>query len=165
MSTDTGEGNTQHVASTDEYPLYTITCPDPIVHEIVVDGKPLSMEVDTGAGLSIISHDTFVKHWHNKTLRPSRDRLRTYTGEVIQVEGIADVGVQDRNRVIHTLPLVVVPGTEPSLLGRNWLTKVHVDWIAVHACRPTEHNSALNQTLRKHPVLFKDSREIAKTDM
>ena len=75
------------------------------------------------------------------------------------------MGVQDRNRVIHTLPLVVVPGTEPSLLGRNWLTKVHVDWIAVHACRPTEHNSALNQTLRKHPVLFKDSKEIAKTDM
>ena len=59
---------TQHVASTDEYPLYTIhgPRPDTIAHEIVVDDKPLSMEVNTGAWLSIINHDIFVKHWLNK---------------------------------------------------------------------------------------------------
>ena len=30
---------------------------------------------------------------------------------------------------------------------------------------PTELNAALNQTLRKHPVLFEDSKEVVKTDI
>ena len=30
-------------------------------------------------------------------LRTSKNRLRTYTGEMIQIQGIADVTVQDKN--------------------------------------------------------------------
>ena len=32
-----------------------------------------------------------------------------------------------------TLPLLVVEGEGPSLIGQNWLTEVSLDWKAVHA--------------------------------
>ena len=134
-----GMGTVWKGASLDDYSLHTINglCPEPIIHDIVADGKPLSLEVDARARLSIISHDTYMKLWYCQppTLHPSKDWLRTSTGEVIQVEGIVDVVVQDRNRVMHTLPLVVVPDSRHSLLGLNWLTKGPVDWPDAHACR------------------------------
>ena len=164
-----GRGAVWKGASLDDYSLHTINglCPEPIIYDIVADGKPLSLEVDTGARLSIISHDTDMKLWYCQppTLHPSKDWLRTSTGEVIQVEGIVDVVVQDRNRVMHTLPLVVVPDSRHSLLGLNWLTKGPVDWSDTHACKHTEPHSSLNHNLKKHPAILEDSKEIPKTGM
>ena len=51
------------------------------------------------ATLSIISHDAIIKHWgkHPPVLRTSKNHLRTYTGDVIQIQGIADLTAQDKN--------------------------------------------------------------------
>ena len=149
--------------------MYTITGsrPEPMTCSIKVDGKPLLMEVDTGATLSIISHDTMIKHWgdHPPVLQTSKDRLRTYTGEMIQIQGIAYVTAQDKNGKSRILPLAVISGTGPSLLGRNWLNEVPIDWPAVHFCKYNEPNSALTDVLDKHPVLFEDSQQVDDTGM
>ena len=158
-----------HECPPEDYNMYTITGsrPEPMTYSIKVDGKPLLMEVDTGATLSIISHDTMIKHWgdHPPVLRTSKDRLRTYTGEIIQIQGIADVTVQDKNGKSRILPLAVISGTGLSLLGRNWLNEVPIDWPAVHFCKTNEPNSALTDVLDKHPVLFEDSQQVADTGM
>ena len=51
------------------------------------------MELDTGASLSIMSKNTFHEHWPNRPLEATTRKLRTYTGETIEVFGIARVQV------------------------------------------------------------------------
>ena len=73
--------------------------------------------------------------------------------------------VQDKDGKSRILPLAVISGTGSSLLGRNWLNKVPIDWPAVHLCESSEPNTALTDVLDKHPVLFEDGQQFAETGM
>ena len=71
----------QHVAHEQPgatYNLFALTGsrPDPIVTTVCVDGKLLSMEIDTGAALSIISEETWKQHW-SPCLQGTRDTLHS----------------------------------------------------------------------------------------
>ena len=46
-------------------------------------------------------------------------KLRTYTGEEINVLGLVSVTARS-DTCTCTLPLLVVDGDGPSLIGRNW---------------------------------------------
>ena len=48
------------------------------------------------------------------------------------------------------LPLIVVAGSGPSLLGRNWLAQFRLDWKTIHSLKQT----ALSQLLEKHAAIF-----------
>ena len=50
------------------------------------------------------------------------------------------------------LPLLVVGGDGPSLLGRNWLKCLRLDWGMIHQLRV----GPLEEVLRRHPEVFKD---------
>ena len=114
-----------------EYTLFTM--PDqhakPLQVTICVEGHPLKMEVDTGAAVSIISNKTrnSIPNLQNLTLQPTEIKLRTYTGEIIQVMGelLVTVEYQDQNACV---PLLVVQDEGPSLIGQNWLTQIRLDW-------------------------------------
>ena len=60
-------------------------------------------------------------------LRDSSVLLRTYCGERIHVVGEMDVCVQYEHQV-QDLVLTIVAGDGPSLLGRNWLQKIQLNW-------------------------------------
>jgi len=58
----------------------------PILVTLEVNGVNLTMELDTGATLSIISEETYHKLFSADkapTLKASQAQLKTYTGEVI----------------------------------------------------------------------------------
>lgn len=55
--------------------------------EVDVGGKSLTMEVDTGASLSLVSESTFKKQWPKEKLSPSKAKLCSYSGESIPVLG------------------------------------------------------------------------------
>ena len=65
--------------------------------------KPLQMEIDTGACVSIVNHKV------HKKLKPSQAKLKGYSGHSIKVIGEAEVNVC-HNGQQATLPLVVVKG-------------------------------------------------------
>ena len=93
------------------------------------------MEIDTGASLSLISKATYDKLQSSATLPPLKSeqiKLRTYTGEEINVLGSVSVTARSETSTC-TLPLLVVEGVGPSLIGQNWLTEIRLDWRAVHA--------------------------------
>ena len=51
------------------------------------------------------------------------------------------------------LELLVIAGSGPSLLGRDWLLAIKLDWSQLHHMTVP---SALHQVLQKHASIFKD---------
>ena len=74
----------------------------PYVVTVHINGAELPMEVDTGASLTLISKSTFDKLWDAQeapNLQSTTSKLRIYTGENIEVLGVANVNVsfQEQN--------------------------------------------------------------------
>jgi len=119
--------------TTDAHSVYGLfpmsSAPDPVVTHVQVDGTALAMEVDTGAAVTIISQQTFNDHWWGAggkpTVRTTKETLRTNTGETVKVAGVIDMTVTSPPK---QLPVMIVPGNGPSLLGRNWLAELPIDW-------------------------------------
>jgi len=84
------------------------------------------MEVDTGAALSIISEATFDQYFAYCILNHHNDPMSTYNGELINIKGYFHDRVSYHQKQYH-LPLLVVSGTGPSLLARNWLDRIKLD--------------------------------------
>ena len=127
------EGDSQ---SPEEYTLFSLgeeSSRKPFIVElkIHVDDVSLSMELDTGASLSIMSKNTFREHWPSRPLESTTRKLRTYTGETIDVLGTAQVRVTHGENSAE-LELMIVDMDGPSLLGRNWLNKLTLDWSTLH---------------------------------
>ena len=78
------------------------------------------MEVDTGASMSIMSEATYYKLWPRRSQSTTHIRLLTYSNRCIV--GSTDVQVSYEDQTAQ-LPLVVVKGAGPALLGRNWISK------------------------------------------
>ena len=53
-------------------------------------------------------------------MRPAHVKLRTYLGELVKVLGTVDVVVKYEEQE-NELSTLVVEGSGPSLLGRDWL--------------------------------------------
>ena len=108
--------------SSEVYTMYNLPGAqiDPIQVVVWIGDQELPMEVDTGASLSIISEQTYHSLIKAPALLPTQARLRTYTGEPMPVLGLITVPVHHNNQQ-KTLPLLVVKGGRPSLLGRDWL--------------------------------------------
>ena len=54
---------------------------------VELNGTSLLMELDTGAGVSVISEETYKKNFSGTPLMLSNTRLRAYTGHPLKVQG------------------------------------------------------------------------------
>ncbi|XP_041863718.1 uncharacterized protein K02A2.6-like [Melanotaenia boesemani] len=102
-------------------------------------------------------------------IRPVRIKLESYTGDPIRVVGAAEVQVRYKKQRAK-LPLVVVKGNGPTLLGRGWLEDIHLNWpeirnrfqnSQVHQVKtkrdaPQELQPTLQDILCKHEEVFKE---------
>ena len=83
----------------EEFPLMNIRVVKPtlshagIMLDLVVEGKPLRMELDTGASVSIISEKTWKTELQAPPLAKSSIKLKTYTGQQLKVLGLKTVQV------------------------------------------------------------------------
>ena len=89
------------------------------------------MEVDTGAGVSIASESMLASLLPSVKLQKTSVVLRTYTGEQIPVKGSICVDVVYGQQHHKNLKLLVVQGSGPSLMGRDWLKVVKLDWRTI----------------------------------
>ena len=140
------------------YPLFNVTntSTKPLLVTVELNQAPVEMEVDTGASVSLISKDTYDKLWPNLTTAPAIQKsdilLRTYTGEHLDVVGSISVDVHYKEQIAH-LPLTVVAGRGPSLLGRDWLQHIRLDWKALHQVGTP---LTLADLLDRHKALFRN---------
>ncbi len=84
---------------------------------VSVDGKPLKMEVDTGASLTVIPNNVWKEVLASKPLRDTTVKLKSYSGHEIPVKGEVDVRVVYGNQKAY-LPMIVTESEGPILLGR-----------------------------------------------
>ena len=111
----------------DAYPMFNIQAKrsKPLLVTLQLNQQTLSMELDTGASLSIINDKTYKSLWSTQQplLEDTNIRLHTYTKETIRVLGQIIVVVTYKEQV-RMLPLLVVAGEGLSLFGRDWLAEL-----------------------------------------
>ena len=121
------------------------------------------MEVDTGATLSVISEETHNSLWSKDVcppLRPTLARLKTYTGEQIKVMGTISVDVCYNDQT-YNLDLNIVKGSGPSLLGRDWMHTIPLDWSYLKLIRTTSAQKC-QHVIDRYPSVFKDELGLIK---
>ena len=139
------------------YPVSSTKEP-PLTTTVVIDGRSLQMEIDTGAAVTVISTATYKMLWGPSPppLRESATVLRAYGGRIIKVLGTVRVKVQgDHKAPLKQLDLHVVAGKGPSLLGRNWLCHIQVDWEALNLFSLTPLMS-IEKLLVEYQEVFQD---------
>ncbi|KAL5500514.1 hypothetical protein EMCRGX_G012092, partial [Ephydatia muelleri] len=113
----------------------------------------LVFDIDTGSAVTLVSERTWKKWNLDVKLRNSRVLLRTYTGDPISVVGEAKVPVS-YNQQLSTLVLYVVKGTGPSLLGRDWLRHIKLDWKTVGQVASVNRVTMLDSLLKRYHEVF-----------
>ncbi|XP_056323408.1 uncharacterized protein K02A2.6-like [Danio aesculapii] len=119
---------------------------------VLVEGQPVKMEIDTGAAVSLVSDVVYREILSHLALKPPDVTLKTYTGESVSMKGLLQVTVE-HNKQIKKLPLYVVSGDYPSLMGRSWLEQLQVNWQVFHMM--TSNTLDLEDVLQKHSEVFK----------
>ncbi len=86
------------------------------------------MQIDTGADHTIMCKFTYIREFSYIPLKQSQVRLTIYTGDNLKVCGeiLCEVVYTGQKEI---LPIIVVDCPEkPTLLGRNWLKKLKLNW-------------------------------------
>ena len=150
-------GSESEASDTEELKLFNVTDRRSRSYQadFIIENKQLRMEVDTGAAVSIISEQQQKELFPDAALHTSRLELKTYTGERMAVVGEWDVQVQYCQQS-KTLPLIVVTGNGPSLLGRNWLEHIRLDWKKIGSIAAGPKPESLEALVTKHARIFKD---------
>ncbi len=126
---------------------------------LLVNGKQLDMEVDTGSSISLIPSRVYEEKFRTFPLVRSNRILKSFTGEEVPVEGILRVHVAYREQLAE-LELHVVRDAKHVLLGRDWLRVIKLNWVemykevhAVPQCISPKHDP-VHDMLQKHETLF-----------
>ena len=114
------------------------------------------LTIDTAADFSMMSKDMYVKRFKSIPLQNTDVKLKTYSGETLRTCGQMQCKVVYGGQE-HILPMIVaVSEGRPTLLGRNWLEKLKIDWSRVFSLNETSGNEELDAILNKHANLFRE---------
>ena len=97
----------------------------PISVNLEINNKPVSFQLDTGAALPLITEKNFHTFFKSVLLQVSTKVLHAYSEQSVSVLGPCVVEVDDTGQQ-QRLPLLVVKGNGPPLMGRSWLEKIHL---------------------------------------
>ena len=102
----------------------------PITVTMEVNNKKLSMEVDTGAAVSIMSEETKRQLFPSLQIKKSGIILQMYTSDQLSTLGKCLVTAKYQNQK-KNMEIYVVKGKGPTLLGRDWLQHFKLDWARI----------------------------------
>ena len=122
----------------------------PITVQVEVDSCIVRMEVDTGASHTLMSETLFQQLWPGRSLHPSSIGLRSYSKQPIVVRGCCNVNTVYQGQT-GVMPLLIVEGDGPTLLGRDWLSQIKLDWRQIHQV----HSPNLQSLISRYPSVFK----------
>ena len=120
-------------------------------HALAINDRKMEMEIDTGSARTMVSRDTLTRLLGNQKLTPTSLVLRTFSGETLKLLGTCLVEVTCGDRK-NQLELLVADVTgQPSILGRDWLSQIQLDWKTVFNIQPP---LKLEDIPQKHGAIF-----------
>ena len=121
---------------------------------VLVENINVTFAVDTQAAVSVISEDLYYKHFQSCKLEPVRYKLKSYSGHEIPVVGCIKVKVEYDGQKAN-VSLVVVKGVKESLLGRDWLKVITLDWKRLfQTVSVPKMNNSIEDVVRKYGEVF-----------
>ena len=130
-----------------------------IVVPVQINRTKVSMELDTGASVSVMSESTWKEKFSSYRIELSKVQLKTYSGETLNVMGQLQVNVECNDQR-STLPIQIIEGNGAMLLGRNWLKAIKLNWGTIKKV-----TNDLEQVLHNHNEVFKDELGTMKDTM
>lgn len=131
---------------------------------VEIDDKPVYMELDTGASMSVIPADMYHEKLKHIPLDKPTYTFRTYSGATLPLLGQAQVQVRYGDQVITDVMVVADTKGQPAILGRNWMKRIKLDWtsiFAVQGSRSKETGSSkeskldgLSEIKSRHQAVF-----------
>ena len=102
----------------------------PVFIPVQANGIELQMELDTGAGPSMINIKDYNRYFRHVPLRPVSRTLHAYAGTPLSLAGEMEIDVTYNEQRADKLTLIVVNADNyaPPLFGRDWLQKLVLDW-------------------------------------
>ena len=157
MSTNVVNANcTAEVKQTADYSLYSLsTQQNAVTVQVEVDGKSIDMLVDTGSGVTVIGERTFHDVWKHKLplLTAASDvTLKSYTGQSITVLGKFEPSIKYNGQTVE-MPILIVKGDSPNLLGRDILGTITLDWANLFH---VQHATSSTKLEEEFPDVFSD---------
>lgn len=129
----------------------------PITQIVKVNGAEVAFEVDTGCGVTIMNKEQYSKLCEG-TVTAGLERcsvvLKTYSGEKLSVLGTTRVTVQYKDQT-KSLPVIVVEGKGPNLMGRGWLKELSVNIQLVNKVMSAPERT-LGDVLEQQSEVFKE---------
>ncbi len=139
-----------------------LTKVQPYTVDMQIDGHKVKLEIDTGCSLTVLNKETFKelrKSGKSTKIKQTGIKLETYTGQPIEVKGTSQVTVEYQEQK-KTLPVVVVAGNGPNLLGRGWLAELKLSWDQIkherHVLQIQTGDDSLQKMLVRHSDVFKE---------
>ena len=140
--------------------LNRVTNSPAFVVNVNMNGKEVPMELDTGSAVSLMAEREFIKFFPGVECSDVDVRLITYNGTPVPVKGSVKVRVEYNGQTYH-LSLVIAKnqyeGRMPTLLGRDWLAKIRLNWPELVQVNSLDEEKSLNKekSLReKFPDVF-----------
>ena len=96
--------------------------------EVMVNGRAILMELDTGAEISTMPKHVFDDKFGGESLRKSNKKLCQYDGAALKLVGEMQVEAEYKGQRFSDAILVVDVKSRYPLLGRDWMSKVRLDW-------------------------------------
>ncbi|CAN8033002.1 unnamed protein product [Ixodes persulcatus] len=147
--------NLCQVVETDAYDMWHLgiasTVP-PFVVTVELFGKPISMELDPGASVSVTPAEKFQAGFPNVKLDSSSVLLQGFSGGLEQVKGKANVNVSYRGHG-EVLALFITSGISPTLLGRNWFQALGLILIGLE---PVNNLSNVADLIGQYSTVFEE---------
>ena len=129
-----GIKETEGTVNLEEDTVFNVQSKTTPPYQVVVEINelPVSMEINTGAAVSIMSREIWEARFAELPLAKPTLSLRTYTAERMAVLGEASVHVS-YGKYCGEHTLYVVEGSGPTLLGQDWLHVIPLDWASIKA--------------------------------
>lgn len=129
---------------------------NPILIQVKIESINLSMEVDTGSAVSLISNDLYKKYFSHIPILFSDIKLSSFTGNNIKVIGYIKVNVIYNNNKAY-LELFIVPSNVPTLVGRTWLSRLKINIyndVLVKSILHCDNNLEINSLTKEFKEIF-----------
>ncbi|XP_072152504.1 uncharacterized protein [Bemisia tabaci] len=139
--------------------------PPPMRLNVLINGQPLSMELDTASSIAVISAKTKDRLLPHAKLLPSSQNFSSFTRTKFNTLGYVPVNVTFKGRT-RALDLYVVAFGADSLFGREWIKYFSdlisfQDFTSINQIKSSSYitpdlQTRLNKLCDKFPSLFKD---------